>query len=53
MPVRISLASSTMGSGQVLARISHQLTLPPSISEPNYYFFLGKANFFFSHSSFH
>lgn len=40
----ISLASFTMGRGQVLARILYQL--PPSISEHNFYLCLGKVNFF-------
>lgn len=40
----ISLASFTMGRGQVLARVLYQL--PPSISEHNFYLCLGKVNFF-------
>lgn len=35
-----------MGSAQVLARMPGQLTLLPSVSEPNFYFFLRKDNFF-------
>jgi len=47
MPISIFLASSTMGSGEVLARMQHQLTLPPSTAQPDFCFLLGKANFLF------